>query len=441
MSTKSSQDPIETKKYDEKDFVLTHKTFPGCKHIFEIQPKREFLKSTYAEAVKAVNKEVSVPGFRKGKAPEAYIKSNFQKAIDSEWQDISINKAFSKAIAVAKVSPRDQKSVENVKVNALTLDGDSDLTVKFESFPTIPDFDVSAIKIETAPVQEVTEAEIEKALHNIRLSHATWEDLPEKAIAKDDWVVLDIDGTQEGETFEIGRSVKTQANKEGMNPWMVDLILGKKMGEVAEGMSQKDENAGDNYKPTLCKITVLKVQKPILPELNAEFAEKVRLPSIDDLKPRIKESIENNKKEEQKEKYHEAIVEQIQKNFVFDVPASFIESDVKAFVNEYIKRLRKDNLGEEELKTKAEAYEVEKRQEVEKAFRLHLIVQKFAAQHKIKVSEDEVVGEMISMIQRDPQYLQQMQSLDEEKMLRLKDRIHSEKTIEKALDHMLNQLI
>jgi len=147
-----SQDPVETKKYEEKDFVLTHKTFAGCKHTFDIQPTKEFLKSTYAEAVKAVNKEVSVPGFRKGKAPEAYIKANFKKAIDSEWKDITVNKAFSKAIDLTKVSPRNQESVENVKINDISLDGNTELHVKFESFPTIPDLKLSDLKIEKATI-------------------------------------------------------------------------------------------------------------------------------------------------------------------------------------------------------------------------------------------------------------------------------------------------
>lgn len=440
-ATTPSQDPIETKKYDEKEFVLTHNIYSGCRHVFEIQPKKDFLKKAYVEAIKNVNKEVSVPGFRKGKAPEQYIKANFKKAIDSEWQDLATNHLFNMAVELTKTPPRGKESVESVKVNSLTLDGDSDIVIKFESYPKIPEFKVSDLQIQKAAAAEVSDEELEKALHNVLLSHATWEDLPEKAIEQGDWIVLDIDGTQDEKTFEIGRDVKSQALKEQINQWIIDLILGKKAGDVVEGWNQKDELAGSDFKPTFCKITIKTVQKPILPELNAELAEKVKLPNIDDLKPRIRESIAHSKTEEQKQKYHDAIVDQIHEKFVFDVPASFIESDVKNFVNDHIKKLRKENLSEDELKAKIEAYEIEKRKEIENAFRLHLIVQRFANEHKISVTQEEVIGEIVSMIQQDPRNLQHLQSMTEDKMNQLKDRIHSEKTIEKVLNHMLEKLL
>lgn len=396
----------------------------------------------YKNAIKNINKEVSIPGFRKGKAPEQYITANFDKAIQNEWQDLVVNFAFSKAVGLTNAQPRSKEAVESVKVNTLSKGDDSDIVVKFESFSEVPEFKIDDIQLTKTTVADVTEEEIDKALHNILLSHATWEDLPEKQIESGDWVILDIDGTVEEQTFQIARNAKAQAEKEQMNPWIVDLILGKKAGDTVEGMNKQDDvNPEPDFVPTLCKITIKTVQKPILPELNAELAEKVKLPNIEDLRPRIKESIEHSKKEEQKDKYHDAIIKQIHEKYVFDIPSSFVEAEIKHAVNEEIKKLRKQKLSEEDLKNKAEAFETKARKDIENSYRLLILAQTLAKKHQINVTQQEVIGELINKLQSDPNYGRYMESMNEEGISRMKEQVHTERLVTKVLDKILEQLL
>jgi trigger factor len=396
----------------------------------------------YANAIKNVNKEVSVPGFRKGKAPEQYIKANFDKAIQNEWQDLVVNFAFSKSVDLTNTQPRSREAVESVKVNTLTKDDNSDIVVKFESFSTVPEFKITDLHLTKTTVDEVTEEEIDKALHNVLLSHATWEDLPEKAIESGDWIILDIDGTVDEKTFQIARDAKAQALREQMNPWIIDLIIGKKAGDTVEGMNKQDDaNPEPDFVPTLCKITIKTVQKPILPELNAELAEKVKLANIDEIRPRIKESIEHSKKEEQKDKYHDAIIKQIHQKYVFEIPSSFVEAEIKYAVNEEIKKLRKQKLSEEDLKSKAEAFEEKVRKDIENSYRLLILAQTLAKKHQINVSQQEVIGELINKLQSDPNFGRGMESMNEEGISKMKEQVHTEKLVTKVLDKILEDLL
>lgn len=439
MST-TTQDPVETKNYDDENFTLIHKIYPGCKHVFEIRPKKEFVKKQHAQAVRNVNKEVSVPGFRKGKAPEQYIVSNFEKAIQGEWKDLVVNHAFSAAVTKTNVSPRNQEAIQNVKVNALNMDDSSEIVVTFEAFPELPEIKIEALKIEKIAPEQVTEEEIEKVKQQFMLSHATWEDMPEHVIQEGDWVVIDVDGTVNGENADMGRDVKLQVLKEQMNPWMVKLLIGKKMGDVVEGVSENDgETPVVDFEPTPCKVTIKKVQKPILPELNQEFADKIHLPSIDQLRDRIKENLEAQKMEKSNDENRELLIKKFEETFSFEVPHSFVQGELRQKLNEEIKKLKQQNLSEEEMKTKTEEFEKNSAAKITHLFRLHMLMHKYAHEHKIEVTEEEVIREMIGFLQRDPSYLNMFQGMDEETMANFKEQLRTESKLEKVLDHILNR--
>ena len=440
MST-ATQEPISKKTYETEEFTLSHSTFPRCSHVFDILLKQSFVNAMYEKAVKSVNKEVSVPGFRRGKAPEQYIKANFGKAIESEWKSLAADFAFSKAIELTHARPRSQDAVSNTKIDSLSRDKDSAISVTFESFSTVPEFKISDFHIEKVTVPEVTEEEIEKATHNVLLSHATWEDLPEKTIEAGDWVILDIDGTAEEKTFEIARDAKAQATKEQMNNWIVDLILGKKAGDVVEGWNQKDEkDPEENFVPTFCKITIKNVQAPKLPELNQELAEKMRLSDINELSPRIKQALEQNKQEEQKEKYHDAIIGQIHDKYSFEIPNSFTESEIKHAVNQEIKKLKASKTPDDEITAKAEALEIKARKDIEDSYRVLILSQMLAQQYSLNVSEQEILTELLKQFQQSPEFGRYFDPKNEAELAKVKSQIHTEKLVTKVLDKILEQL-
>ena len=81
-----------------------------------------FSAEHYRSAIRNINKEVSVPGFRKGKAPENYIQQKFPSQIKKEWGDIMVESAFKETISLANIHPFNRESVKKVEKKFRSLE-------------------------------------------------------------------------------------------------------------------------------------------------------------------------------------------------------------------------------------------------------------------------------------------------------------------------------
>ena len=100
--------------------VVVTKT-PGCRVTFDITVAPTGTQSAYTKAVRSVNKEVSLPGFRKGKAPEKLVIQHYGKHVDREWRNMVLNYAFEQAIELTKLSPLHQEAVQAPEVKKISL--------------------------------------------------------------------------------------------------------------------------------------------------------------------------------------------------------------------------------------------------------------------------------------------------------------------------------
>lgn len=398
--SKHTDQPQENIKTEHLDVFVTRS--PGCYLKLDITVSPEASQAAYAKAVKSVNKEISIPGFRKGKAPDAIVIQRFEPHIKKEWHDNLLNTAFSEFIGKTHLYPySNQNSVKRAEVKSATKEDGCRLHIEYESRPTVPNVDVSAIQVDPVQAEPVNEKEIDETLHQIQLKLGTWNKVQDRPVQKGDFVDLDIEAL-DNPPRSICKDMRFEVAEGRMGQWMMKLIVGRNLNETVEGMSEKEESLTlenpEDFKPTLCRITIKAITTAELPPLDDELAKKVGLTKIDELRPKVEQDLQKRAEEERKDKLRAQVENQLLAQYDFDIPASLIAPQLKETVQHRVAELKKHENSKEHLQQMAKDIEQNTLQELNRAYRLYFLTRKIAEEHNIGVYENELMQEMFKQM-------------------------------------------
>lgn len=298
---------------------------PECKVILAITTLPLASKAAKSSAIKTVAKQVNIPGFRKGRAPDALVEERFAPQIDREFRDILVRNAINEAIRITKIMPtRNNEAMKMLKFEPLE-EGTYFISVEFESFPEVPTVDLNSISIEESAPKPVGEQEIENRIEDLRLRHATWEEVTDRPAQDKDYVTLDIE-SMEGQPFYLHNDTKFHLADKKMPLWARSLVTGLNIGEAKEGHSELDE--GENastFKSRLCRITLKKIELPKLPALDDALAQKAGVPTVQGLRDAIHKSLEKNALSVAQNEMRKAARAKLLELYPFDIPGQQIQ--------------------------------------------------------------------------------------------------------------------
>src|SRR5690625_1701097 len=216
-------------------------------------------------------KTVRIDGFRAGKVPMKVVRQRFGAGVRQEVIGEVLNRSFYEAVEQEKLQPAGQPSIESVKDEA---GQDLEFVATFEVYPEIAVADLSEVKV-VRPVAEVTDADIEKMIENLRKQQGK-QVAVDRAAVEGDTVKIDYVGRRDGEEFEGGSAEDATLGLGSgrMIPGFEDAIVGMKAGEekVVPLTFPEDYHAEDlkgaEVEFTIKLNSVLEQQ---LAELNDEF--------------------------------------------------------------------------------------------------------------------------------------------------------------------------
>jgi trigger factor len=383
---------------------------PGCKTILDVTVTPEAAHASYSKAVANIKKEISVPGFRKGKAPDSMILEKYQKYINKEWEDILLNTTLNEAIDLIQLPPFNRNSFKSAAVKSVSKEEGARLTYEYEAAPVIPVIAPETLSIPEIKLKTVTQKDINETLENLSLQSGEWNDVTDRPVQEGDYVVIDIDNIGEN-----AGNICTQtlfAVKEGkMGEWMRKLVIGLTPGQTAEGTSEKEEDEEEcqaceegvaghthDFIPTLCRITLYTIREAKPHPLDDELAKKYKADSFQKLIEGVKANLEKNAEEEKKDRERKLMELQIFTHYPFDMPASLVQGEVKAIKKSIIDNLRAEGMNESMVQAEAKRIEMEAALKYERDFRLYFLTQKYAQAHNIQVSQDEVTMELMRQL-------------------------------------------
>ena len=358
------------------------------------------IKKVYFQNAKYFN----IPGFRKGKAPQAIVEKYYGKEIfyEDAFNDI-VPAELEKAVEENNI---DVVSRPDIDVKQMEKGKDLIFTAVFQTKPEAILGQYKGIEIPKIEYN-VTDKDVEHELshmqeHNSRL--ITVEDRP---VEKGDTVIIDFEGFVDGKPFEGGKAEnhELEIGSNTFIPGFEDQIIGMKNDE------EKDINVKfpDEYfskdlagKDATFKVKLHEIKKKELPTLDDEFAKDVsEFDTLDELKKDIKTKLEEQSAENQKMETEDAVIKEVCKNVKVDIPSGMIELEVEDMLKNIETRLSYQGLkldqylkiiGKTEDEIKKE-YEPQAKEAITSRLMLEAVIKA----EKIEATEDEIVAKMKEM--------------------------------------------
>lgn len=365
----------------------------------EVSVDGDTFKDAVTKAYLKQRKNITIPGFRKGKAPRAFIEKYYgegvfyEDALEAIYPD-----AVASAIEEAKLEPVD--TPYDLEIPEMGNDG---VTMKFKVTvkPEVELGEYKGLKA-TKKSTKVTVDEVKAELARMQEQNSTVSDVDDRAVKKNDIVVIDFEGFVDGKAFEGGKAEKYELTI-GSNqfiPGFEDQIIGHKIGDEFDVNVKfpEDYQADLASKDAVFKIKLHGIKVKDIPALDDEFAKDVsEFDTLDELKKDIKKQLEKRKNDDAENELHNTLLEEVAKGIKAEIPEAMIEKTIDDDVNEYSYRLQSQGLKLEtylkytgmDMKGFREGF----KERAETQVRLNLALEKIIEKEKIEVTEEDIEAE------------------------------------------------
>ena len=284
--------------------------------------------------------KITVPGFRKGKAPRKMIERMYGAGVFTEDAvNFAYPEAYEAALAESGYEPVEQADVELVEMDENGFTVKATVTVK----PEVKLGNYKGIEAEK-PAAKVTKKDIDAEINSMLERNARLVTVEREA--KDgDTVVIDFEGFVDDVAFEGGKG-ENYSLKLGSNqfiPGFEAQLVGKKAGEDADvNVTFPTEYHAEDLagKAAIFKVKVHEVKETELPVADDEFAKDVsEFETLDELKKSIEAKIKDSREKMADEAFENAVLDEIVKNMKVDLPDVMIENQLDKICDDFANRL------------------------------------------------------------------------------------------------------
>ncbi len=255
------------------------------------------LKPEIDQAYAALAQQVQIPGFRRGKAPRQLIEARFGRgAVMEQVVNDTLSNRYGQLLDEHELKVVSQPEIDLTKVDpnsGVDFNFEVDVRPEFE----VPSFDDVAVEV---PAIEVSDKDVEEALNSLRQRFGSLKEV-ERAAAKDDFVVMDLAATVDGEPLEeaSAEGMSHQVGQDELIEGLDEAVVGLSAGESATFTTTVPggEHEGKEAEVT---VTVTTVKERELPEADDEFAQTAsEFDTIEELRNDLRDNVAEQKKSEQ----------------------------------------------------------------------------------------------------------------------------------------------
>lgn len=364
---------------------------PSCIVEFDVEVLKPLIQTAYKKALKKIGKSVTLPRFRKGKAPDNLIEKNFPDEIKKQWNQEIAHAAFQECQKLTNIPILHKEAKVSYKIKSHSSHG-ALLLLSFETEPTLPFIDPKGIHLKSVKRPEITPEKITETIRQTQFFFAKWEKVTNRPVQKNDFVTLDVDLVEEGTS--LFSNTRFEVNAKGMAEWMLSLVLGKNISDTTEGISIPDQNASEEekeeLKPKKVRITIKSIDLATLPPIDEKFAKLIGTSSIEELHQRVEELLNKQADEHVQEALREQVTEILLEQFPFDLPTTLIQKEVEFRIQQLTQNVDFksywDNLKAEERKKILKTIQ----QQSEKAVRMFYLCRKIVSEANIRITAEDV---------------------------------------------------
>ncbi len=382
--------------------------------------------------------KISVPGFRKGKAPRKMIEQLYGSQI---FFEDAANEIIPDAYAdAAKESGLDIVSQPKVSIEQLEAGKPFVFAAEVAVRPEVELGEYKGVEVTKADA-EVTDADVEEELKKVQDQNSRTVSVEDRAVKDGDMTVIDFEGFIDGEAFEGGKgeNYPLTIGSHSFIDTFEEQMIGMNIGEEKElNVTFPEDYHAENLKgkPATFKVTVKEIKEKQLPELDDDFAQDVSdFDTLAEYKDDLKKKIAERKESEAKAKKESEAIEKVVEAAKMDIPQAMIDTQVNRMLEDFAMRLQQQGLSVEQYfqytGMTADKIMEEMKPEAVKRIKNSLVLEAVAKAENIEVSEEEFEAELQKMADMYKMEIEKIKEfMQDAEAKQMKDDIAIQKAVE-----------
>jgi trigger factor len=370
-----------------------------CKKLLKVEYGTEEVSAAIEEAASLYQKNVTVPGFRAGKAPREKVLNLHGKAIYQRASQNLVEKGFQEAVKKEDLKPvgnprlEEDAPLENGKPFSFNI------TIELAPTFELPDYKGLPVTLEK---HVIGDEQVNKAILVLQERMCSYKDTDRNAQEKD-VVVINYTGSCEGKPItEIVPTAQRIAKadnfwvritKDSFLPGFTEQLVGLKAGDKK---TVTIDFPADFVEPELAgkkgtfEITVVLVKEVELPTLDDKFAGLYGVKTLEELKTRVHSDLEQDARYKEKQSIEAQIAKALLEKVDFELPDSLLELETAELVERVLQQNRERKVREEVIQRGMPEIKANAAKQAASNLKLNFIFGKIAEAEKLKASEEEM---------------------------------------------------
>ena len=375
-----------------------------CRTEVTVNVDKDLWKKAQTKAFNKLAANVTVPGFRKGKAPLNMLKGHIDqmKVFDEAINNV-LSPVYEEVVREEKLQPMARPAFDVTKLSEEELE----LKVTIVTRPEVELGKYTGYNLGKGTA-EVSEEEIDADIENLRKQNATIAPKDGQA-EKGDIVVMDFEGFVDGKPFDGGKAEnhELELGSGQFIPGFEDQLVGSSAGIEVEVKVKFPENYGPDEisgKDAIFKCKINEVKQKILPELDAEFIKDLNLPnveSVDQLRSNRQDALLKQKENANRQAYLNKLVDEIKKDSKFDIADEILNEEKENRQKDFENRLKQSGLDLEQyfVLTKSSQEDLDKQllEEAKKGVESFLVMDQVGVKENLTLTDEELDFELAKM--------------------------------------------
>jgi trigger factor len=376
----------------------------GLTREFTVRIQAKDIDEKVDHRLAEVGKDLTLPGFRPGKAPLALLQKRYGKAVIGEILESAVQDSSTQAIAERGLTPAIQPKIE---ITSYEDGADLEYTMQVELMPEFELADFSKIELERIAI-EVSDPEIDEALARIAKENRVAETIAKPRKAKSgDVAVIDFVGRADGTEFPggAGKDFHLELGSGRFIPGFEDQIVGAKPGDqLAVKVTFPEEYSTPDLagKDAEFEVTVRELREYVDSSLDDALATTMGFDDLSKMRDAVRENLEREYAAMSRTGLKRRLLDKLSELHVFDVPAGMADAEFEAIWRQFEQAREQGQIDDDDIGKSDDELRSEYRTIAERRVRLGLLLSEVGRRNNVEVTQDEINRAVMGEAQRYP---------------------------------------
>jgi len=389
---------------------VVEKSNEGLSRVIAVTIPVAELNEKLEARIKEVAPQMKLKGFRPGKVPASYVKKTFGRDFMGEIINASLNETSQGALEELKLRPAAPAEMNLTSDMDKVIAGQEDLAyeMSLEVMPEFTPVDPKTLKL-TRPTYEASEEDLDEALKELASQAKSYEDKKGKTVkaADGDQLTIDFLGKIDGEAFDGGAATDADLviGSGRFIPGFEEQLKGAKVGEektIEVTFPEEYQAKHLAGKAATFDVTVKAIKAEVESKIDDEFAKRIGLESLDQLKELLKSNLNQQYAGATRFKLKRALLDVLDEGHDFALPPKMVDAEFEGIWAQVSADKDAGQLPEEDAKKSEDELKAEYRKIAERRVRLGLVLAEIGRANNVGVSDQELSNAIMAEARNYP---------------------------------------